>query len=106
MDWDYNISDKDTNKRWNKTPLDYQLDILDRYYPIGSYVNYNPKEHNIDLEGGPTFQILEHILRDGNTWYNLLLVDIKTLEKKVMHIGFFLPNKILNRNIKLSELGI
>ena len=38
--WDYENRSKQNSIRFNHTPMDIQLSILEKWYPIGSNCNY------------------------------------------------------------------
>lgn len=40
MCWDYNKMCLSTGDYWNKRPLDEQMEILQKYYPIGMKLKY------------------------------------------------------------------
>lgn len=126
MNWDYNKMCLSTGDYWNKRPLDEQMAILQKYYPIGMKLKYYVPEEGrppLDYAKVVTYdthgeklgvEIVGYVLQNGYdaSWYILQVrnderaMSVKGKEYEDMHIGFFQLDPQWVRTNKLEELGI
>ena len=109
--WDYTHT-KENTMRFNKTPLELQLKILEKWYPIGT-VCYKWNWITKKYEGDKIIQ--EYVLMIGD-YYNIetakdvILVDQKYKMKETYHPLQLhpKPNELqrILRDEKLKRLGI
>jgi len=109
--WDYF---KLNGSRWNhKTSLDEQLEILNKYYPIGNYYHYIPDQYTTLTQNKEIYcKLLGYVLNEGhqNSWYILrvenidIAVGVTGIVYDTRHPGFFYPAVEINRKYKLNNL--
>ena len=111
--WEYQWTE-DKAMRFNKTPIETQLEILEKWYPIGmtcvKYDRFFKKYSNI------LYEIIGYDKIGGETIHKLKLIKYLDMNGKVfqenvtIHPIQFKPTdeylKMMNREEKLNNLGI
>lgn len=96
--WNYDSNEQD---RFNKTPVEIQLKILEKWYPIGWRCKFFASTYNIEYE------IKDYILHVGG-FYTILLeqrITITTLKSGYNPLKLDIIDKqILQREYKLERI--
>ena len=111
--WDYQWTE-DNAMRFNKTPIETQLEILEKWYPIGmTCVKYDRFFKKYD---DTKYEIVGYDKIGVGTIYQLKLIKFLDIFGKVYHESVtihpthFKPTdeyiKMMNRESKLNNLGI
>lgn len=62
--WDYHKRDRDSLKRFNSTPKEFQLEILKKWYPIGMMVGLGDGKYRHEI-----VEYVEHL-----TYWNIKVI--------------------------------
>ena len=111
--WDYQYTE-DKAMTFNKTPIETQLEILEKWFPIGMpCVKYDRFFKKYDDK---KYEIVGYDKIGGGTIHQLKLIKILNIhdkeyhERVTIHPVFFKPTdeylKMMNRENKLNNLGI
>ena len=111
--WDYQYTE-DKAMTFNKTPIETQLEILEKWFPIGmTCVKYDRFFKKYD---DTKYEIVGYDKIGGGTIHQLKLIKILDIfgkvyhERVTIHPVFFKPTdeylKMMNRENKLNNLGI
>ena len=102
--WDY---DSDEWKRFSKTPVDIQLQILEKWYPIGYMCKFFAPTYPSDR----VYQIKDYLLHVGGFYTVLIEQKIKEGYSPIMLKSGYNPLKldvidkqILRREYKLERI--
>lgn len=118
--WNYSDVSNNDGGWWNDRPLDQQLEILKKYYPIGMVLHHiqpnssDPaskkyyKQYNCTITG---YRQLGDRMATGANWYILeitnddnLVIECRRSKHEAIHPGFFTPNIGYIREYKLLEI--
>jgi hypothetical protein len=109
--WDYKYSEENA-KRFNRTPIELQLEILEKWYPIGmNCIKYNKFFNKYDKKIN---EIIGYDKIGVGTIYQLKLIRNLSVNGKIyneeltIHPIYFKPTdewtKKINRDKKLNDL--
>jgi len=106
--WEYDNRYKENIIRYNHTPLDMQLEILNKWYPIGTLCRLNSR---ISGWGFPDVYNLEVVGYSKSLYaYNLILKYVGTDKQATHHPLKVIVSpesiKTILRDIRLSKLDL
>lgn len=102
--WDYQDKSRDSVRRYNFTPDDMQLQILEKWYPIG----FKFKENGYLLNGVKMWEVVDYKRNVGGCW----LLELKCISNELPNIlkhplatGMTTQSeKSVKREIKLNKI--
>ena len=113
--------DEITGEWYNKLPLDTQIEILEKYYPIGHTFHWKQPDSVrpgsvVDYKKY-TCMVTGHVKTQGSGGSEWYILNVRNMtsdtisiradrEYEQVHPGFFRPCSWYERGIKLKELGI
>jgi hypothetical protein len=106
--WDYFNHTMVEKRRFNSTPMDFQLGLLRKWYPVGMKVHKvsvrsSYPENDVHQYDTDVYTIIEHV---GGMGYHMVRIksDVETYVIDNRHVLNVVPTKEELRDMKLEKL--